>query len=87
MELTSLPNIGKVIAGKLQKAGIMTAENFLAKDPYDVFEKLLKKDPTLCRCALASIIGAHKGIKWNLVMKEAVSVFEKRHPNHKWVKC
>lgn len=86
-ELTTLPNIGKVIAGKLETIGIRTAEDFLVQDPYNVFEKLLKKDPTLCRCALSSVVGAHRGIKWNLVMKEAVAEFEKTHPGYKWGKC
>ena len=87
-DLTTLPNIGKVIAGKLQKIGIHSAEEFLARDPYEVFDTLLTKvDPTLCRCALASIIGAHKKAKWNLVMKEAVATFEKNHPNHTWINC
>jgi hypothetical protein len=87
MELTALPNIGKVISGKLHKIGIKTAEEFLSRDPYQVFDELLKKDKTLCRCALASIVGAHKGIKWNLVMKEAVAKFDKAHPRYKWGKC
>ena len=87
-DLTSLPNIGKVIAGKLQKLGIKTAEDFLARDPYQVFDELLENaDPTLCRCVLASIVGAHRGKKWNLEMKKVVAEFEKMHPNHRWGKC
>ena len=41
--LESLPNIGKIIAGKLRKVGINTKEEFLAKDPYEVFDELLEK--------------------------------------------
>ncbi|MFA6518124.1 MAG: helix-hairpin-helix domain-containing protein [Candidatus Shapirobacteria bacterium] len=87
-KLTDLPNIGKVTAEKLEKIGIKTPDDFLAHDPYRIFDELLEKvDPTLCRCALAGIIGAHKGKKWNLVMKEAVAKFEKDHPGHKWISC
>lgn len=87
-DLTTLPNVGKVIAGKLEKIGIRSKEDFLERDPYEVFDELLKKvDPTLCRCALSSIIGAHRKTKWNLVMKEAVTTFEKNHPDHEWVNC
>lgn len=60
-ELTTLINIGPVISKKLQKIGINTAEEFLKRDPYQVFEELLiRVDPTLCRCALGSIIGVQK---------------------------
>jgi len=31
--VTSLPNIGKDTAAKLEKIGIVTAEDFLARDP------------------------------------------------------
>jgi hypothetical protein len=87
-DLITLPNIGKVNSTRLHKIGIKTAEDFLVCDPYEIFDELLiKVDPTLCRCALASIVGAHCGIKWNLIMKEAVAKFEKNHPDHKWVNC
>jgi len=46
--LLKLPNIGKVIAGKLERIGIGTKDDFLACNPYDIFDKLLTKvDPTL----------------------------------------
>ena len=87
-KLTTLPNIGAITAKKLEKIGITTAEEFLARDPYQVFDELLTKvEPTLCRCALAGIIGAHKKVKWNLIMKEAVSKFESSHPKYKRVNC
>jgi len=65
--LSSLPNLGKVTIKKLEQIDIKTVEELLARDPYDIFEELLLKvDPTLCRCALAGIVGAKKmslGIK------------------------
>ena len=86
--VSTLPNIGKVIEGKLNKIGIDSAEEFLARDPYMIFEELLRNvDPTLCRCALASIVGASKKEKWHLVMKEAVATFEKKHPKYRWENC
>lgn len=87
-KVSTLPNIGKVIEGKLNKIGIDSAEEFLLRDPYVVFEELLRNvDPTLCRCALASIVGASKKEKWHLVMKEAVKNFEEKHPKYKWGPC
>lgn len=39
------------------KIGITTPEEFLQRDPYEVFHELKTKvDHTLCRCALASIV-------------------------------
>ena len=86
--LTLLPNIGKDTAAKLEKIGITTAEEFLARDPYLIFEKLRKKvDPTLCRCALAGIVGAKRGVRWHTITKQAAREYEKRHPRHRWGPC
>lgn len=88
IKLTDLPNIGKTTAAKLEKIGIKTAEDFLKRDPYDVFHELRRKvDPTLCRCALAGLVGAKKGEAWHKVTKAAAAEYEKRHPRHKWGPC
>ncbi|MFA5113034.1 MAG: helix-hairpin-helix domain-containing protein [Candidatus Margulisiibacteriota bacterium] len=86
--LESLPNIGKTIAGKLRKIGIKGKKDFLKRDPFTVFDTLLKKcDPTLCRCALASIVGASVGAPWHEITKETAQEYAKRHPRHKWGPC
>jgi hypothetical protein len=86
--LMSLPNIGGITAGQLRKIGITTRREFLRRDPYKVFDELRRKvDPTLCRCALASIVGAKKGIRWHLITKDSAKEYEKRHPRHVWGKC
>ncbi len=86
-ELTSLPNIGGVTAAQLRKIGITTRSQFLERDPYEIFAELLREvDPTLCRSALAGIVGARKGVRWNLVSKECVEEYKKRHPRHVWGK-
>ena len=86
--LTSLPNIGNVISKKLEKIGIMSVEDFVERDPYEVFDELLiKVDPTLCRCALASIVGAHLGVPWHKITKESAKHYEKTRPKHKWGIC
>ena len=87
-KLTELPNIGKTTAAKLERIGIMTADEFLRRDPYDVFNELRKKvDPTLCRCALAGIVGAKTGELWHKITKKTAAEYEKRHPRHKWGPC
>jgi hypothetical protein len=83
--LNTLPNLGKVTQEALQKIGINTAEEFLARDPYEIFhELLLKVDPTLCRSFLAGLVGASVSKKWNLVSREAAAEYSKRYPEHKW---
>ncbi len=86
--LLSLPNMGKVTVAKLAKIGIATKEEFLKRDPYEVFDELRAKiDPTLCRCALAGIVGAKKGVPWHKITKDSAKEYEKRHPRHKWGPC
>ncbi len=86
--LRSLTNIGKVSEKKLNQIGIFSADDFLCRDPYDVFEALRRKvDPTLCRCALALIVGATLGLPWHQITKATAREYEKRHPDHTWGKC
>lgn len=86
--LRSLANIGRVTEKKLNQIGIFNANDFLCRDPYDVFAELQKKvDPTLCRCALAGIVGAKLGLPWHQVTKASAREYEKRHPGHVWGKC
>ncbi len=86
--LESLPNVGRVIATKLRKIGIRTVSEFLERDPYDVFDELRTEvDPGLCRCALASIVGARYGVKWHEVTAESAREYERRNPGHHWGKC
>lgn len=86
--LRTLMNIGPVSEAKLRRIGISTAEEFLRRDPYDVFAALRRKvDPTLCRCALASIVGAKLGLPWHQVTKASAREYEKRHPGHVWGPC
>ncbi|HEX7503222.1 MAG TPA: TfoX/Sxy family DNA transformation protein [Acidobacteriota bacterium] len=86
--LTSLANIGAVTESKLKRIGIRSAEDFLRRDPYQVFAELRQKvDPTLCRCALALIVGAKLGQPWHRITKASAREYEKRHPGHVWGKC
>lgn len=86
--LTDLPNIGKKTAAKLQSIGIDTAEDYLKRDPYEVFDELRAKvDPTLCRCALAGLVGAKKGRPWPAITKKSAAEYQRRHPGHRWGPC
>ncbi len=83
--LKELTNIGDKIALMLLKVGIESKDDFLQKDPYVTFDKMLKKvDPNLCRCALACIVGASLNLPWHKITKESATEFEKKYPKHKW---
>jgi hypothetical protein len=86
--LTDLLNIGQTTASKLEKIGIRKPEEFLARDPYKVFHELRTKiDSTLCRCALAGIVGAKTGEPWHKITKRTAEEYQRRHPRHKWGPC
>jgi hypothetical protein len=86
--LRQLVNIGPVSEKKLNRIGIFNREGFLARDPYEVFETLRQDvDPTLCRCALALLVGAKLGLPWHQITKVTAREYEKRHPEHRWGKC
>ncbi len=84
-KLESLPNIGTKIAAKLRKINIKDVDDFMKRDPYEVFVELrIKDDPTLCRCALAALVGAQEGIVWHRIHKHSAEEFNKRYPEMKW---
>ena len=86
--LRHLANIGPVFEKKLNQIGIFSKEDFLCRDPYEIFEDLRQNvDPTLCRCALASIVGAKLGQPWHRITKVSAGEYEQRHPNNVWGKC
>jgi len=88
VSLRQLTNIGPVTEKKLNQIGIFSREEFLARDPYEVFATLREKvDPTLCRCALASVVGAKFGLPWHQITRNTAREYEKRHPDHIWGKC
>jgi hypothetical protein len=85
----TLANIGPDMGRKLRSIGIETRQQFLRRDPYRIYAELLVKvDPSLCRCVLASLVGAKKGVKWHLVTQEAAAQFQRKYPHHEWAnKC
>jgi hypothetical protein len=86
--LRSLANIGPVTEKKLNQIGIFSKEDFLRRDPFEVFTVLRRDvDPTLCRCALALLVGAKLGQPWHQITKVSAREYEKRHPDHRWGKC
>ena len=64
-ELSKLPNISKVIEGKLMEAGISTAQELCALGSREAFICLRMKDPAVCLSMLCALEGAVQGIRWH----------------------
>ena len=69
-ELNKLPNIGKVLASKLNEAGITTAEQLTQTGAENAFLKLSVDDPSACYNMLCALEGAIQGIRWHHLQKE-----------------
>lgn len=63
--LTSLPNIGKVVAGRLKKVGIETADDLRAIGSENAFIRLKAVDEGACINELLGLEGAIQGIRWH----------------------
>ena len=70
MKLTSLPNIGKIMAERLNEAGIHTVEELFQLGSKAAFMKLVEADPEVCISILYSLEGAIQGIRWHDLDRE-----------------
>jgi DNA transformation protein len=64
-DLTTLPNIGKVLAGKLNAAGIGTVEKLRSIGSENAFIRLKTIDSGACLHSLCALEGAIQGIRWH----------------------
>lgn len=64
-ELSSLPNIGSVLAGKLCEAGINTAGELNAAGSKNAFLRIRALDKDTCVCSLFALEGAVQGVRWH----------------------
>jgi hypothetical protein len=85
-DVEGLLNIGPGCANYLKQISIYNKEDFLKKDPFDIFDELLKINPTLGKPFLASLVGAKENIPWFLILDDVAKKYEKSHPHHQWVK-
>ena len=69
-KLTELPNIGHVVAEKLNQVGISTPEELRAIGTEQVFIRLQTIDETACLSMLQALEGAVQGIRWHKLPKE-----------------
>jgi len=63
--LTTLPNIGKVLADKLKVVSIDTVEKLRSIGSENAFIKLKTVDSEACINSLCALEGAIQGIRWH----------------------
>jgi len=63
--LTQMPNIGKVVAEKLNQVGITSPEELKTLGTEQAFIRLLTVDDTACFSMLQGLEGAIQGIRWH----------------------
>ena len=64
MELTNLPNIGPVLAGRLCSAGIKTAEELRKLGAEEAFRRICQTvQPDACLHELEALAGAAAGVR------------------------
>ena len=64
-ELTSMMNIGKEMAKKLDSVGICSAEELVSSGAEQAFLKLRERYPSICLVHLYAVEGAVRGVEFN----------------------
>ena len=82
ISLTDLPNISKVIADDLQKAGIETAEELKRIESREAFLRIRQySDSGACLHKLYALEGAVQGIRWHVLSDEIKVELKQFHKN------
>jgi DNA transformation protein len=72
-ELTSLPNIGAVVAQKLKAAGVTTPQQLKALGSVEAAVRLralaTRAEDAPCMSMLSGLEGAIRGVRWHVIPK------------------
>jgi DNA transformation protein len=69
-ELTNLPNLGKVVAEQLQRAGIEAPEALRRLGSVEAAVRLTEAGVDVCTSKLSALEGAIRGIRWHGIPQE-----------------
>ena len=69
-DLSQLPNIGEVLAGKLSDIGITSRADLVAKGSIEAVIQIGDLDTTACYNMLYALEGAIRGVRWHGIPKE-----------------
>jgi len=82
-ELSKLPNISKVVEGKLNEVGINTQEQFMNIGSRQAFLNIKKNDSGACVNMLCALEGAIQGIRWHSLPDEVKLQLKEFHKSLK----
>ncbi|AGK52676.1 TfoX domain-containing protein [Bacillus sp. 1NLA3E] len=68
--LTSIPNIGEVLAQKLIDVGINSPENLIEVGSKEAFIRIKHADDSACINMLYALEGAIQGVRWHSLSDE-----------------
>jgi DNA transformation protein len=69
-DISQLPNIGEVLAGKLSDIGITSRADLVAKGSIEAVIQIGDTDTTACYNMLYALEGAIRGVRWHVIPKE-----------------
>ncbi len=69
-DLSQLPNIGEVLAGKLSDIGITSRADLVAKGSIEAVIQIGDTDTAACYNMLYALEGAIRGVRWHGIPKE-----------------
>ena len=69
-KLTSFPNIGPVLAEKLNKIGITTFDDLATVGSVEAVIRIGQTDRSACYNMLYALEGAIRGVRWHLIPKD-----------------
>ena len=69
-DLTLLPNIGPVLANRLQQAGVKTWDELKELGSVEALGRIRTNDSTSCYNTLYALEGAIRGVRWHTIPLE-----------------
>ena len=67
IHLNDMPNIGKVLAQKLEEVGITTPQALIEMGSEQAFIRIKTVDSGACMSMLQALEGAIQGIRWHIL--------------------
>ena len=69
-DLTLLPNIGPILADKLNRIGVTSFDELVATGSVDAVIRIGVTDPSACYNMLYALEGAIRRVRWHALPKE-----------------
>lgn len=78
-ELSTLPNIGKIVEQQLNEVGIMTVKQLNVIGSKQAWIRIKRIDDSACLNRLYALEGAIQGIRWHNLSKETKGELREFH--------